>query len=189
MIKKTIKISDKTRAILVGIFILTAYSMLLGLATDSKLIVMSVDVISGLSVIAISILMFPLFKKINKPASIAYLISKFIEGGIMVIAGLLFLNNSLQSMRSEIYEGAQLHAFIISSFIFYYLLYKSELVPRFISIWGALGIFTLLVSTALKIADMSYPMIDYLLILIITNEIFLAFWLMIKGFDKRKIKN
>ena len=76
---------------------------------------------------------------------------------------------------------------VVSAFMFYYLLYKSELVPRFISLWGALGIFFLLISTIFKLLDMPYPMLDYLLILIITNEFFLAIWLMTKGFNKSAI--
>jgi len=67
------------------------------------------------------------------------------------------------------------------------LLYKSELVPKFISIWGALGILALFVSTALKLFGVQYAVIDYFLVLIITNEIFLAIWLIIKGFNKSVI--
>jgi hypothetical protein len=87
-----------------------------------------------------------------------------------------------------IYDGLQLYAFIIGGFFFYYLLYKSEFVPKFISVWGALGIFTLLVSTSLKLASIQYPVIEYFLALIITNELFLAIWLFVKGFNLSSIE-
>jgi hypothetical protein len=180
----TNNISDKTRSVLVGILILVAYGVLASSLTQSKIIVMLADMISGLAVIGIAVLMFPLFKQLNKFLSLGYLILKYAEGILMIIAGLLFLNTSLQYMRDTIYNGFHVYIFIISGFMFYYLLYKSELVPRFISIWGATGIFALLVSTLLTLVNINYPMIDYLLALIITNEVFLAIWLMIKGFNK-----
>jgi hypothetical protein len=176
------KISEKNRAILVGIFILVAYGVLASSLTQSKIIVMLADIISGLAVIGIAVLMFPLFKQLNKPISLAYLILKYAEGILMIMAGLLFLSSS--SMRDFVYNNIHIYVFIIGAFIFYYLLYKTELVPRFISIWGAAGIFVLMVSTLLNLANIHYLIIDYLLALIITNEVFLAIWLMIKGFDK-----
>jgi hypothetical protein len=183
------KISNKTRAVLAGILILVAYGVLASEFTQSKIIVMLADTISGLAVIGIAVLMFPLFKQFDKPLSLGYLILKYAEGILMIIAGLLFLGTSLQYMRDMVYEGFHIYVFIISAFMFYYLLYKSELIPRFISIWGASGIFALLVSTLLKLADIHYLMIDYLLALIITNEVFLAIWLVIRGFNKSVINS
>jgi hypothetical protein len=181
------KISNKSRAILVGIFILVAYGVLASSLTQSKSIVMLADTISGLAVIGIAILMFPLFKQLNKSLSLGYMVLKYAEGILMVIAGILFLDTSSQYMRDIIYNEFHVYIFIMGGFVFYYLLYKSELVPKFISIWGALGTFALFASTLLKLINMNYPMVDYLLVLIITNEVFLAIWLMIKGFNKSAI--
>lgn len=177
-------ITNKTRAILTGIFILTAYSMLASLITQSKTMVMLADVISGLAVIGIAVLMFPLFKHSNKAISVGYLVFKYAEGILMIVGGLLFLSTPLQYTRDIIYEGLHIYVFIISAFMFYYLLYETKLVPNFISIWGALGTFFLMLTTILKLINIQYLLIDYLLILIITNEIFLAIWLMTKGFNK-----
>ncbi|MFA5856824.1 MAG: DUF4386 domain-containing protein [Candidatus Pacearchaeota archaeon] len=179
-------ITNKSRAILVGIFIILAYGVLASLITKSKIIIMIADVFSGLAVMGIAVLMYPLFKQFNKNLSISYLILKYLEGILMILAGLLFLNPSLQYLKDIIYNNFHIYVFIISGFMFYYLLYKSKLVPKFISIWGALGIFTLLVSTLFNLADIHYIIIDYLLALIITNEVFLAIWLIFKGFNKNK---
>jgi hypothetical protein len=182
------KISDKTRAVLVGVFILVAYLIMVSFLTKSKIIVFFADVISGFAVIGIAVLMFPFFKRYTS-LSRGYLILKFAEGILMIIAGLLFLNTSLQYMRDVIYNGFHVYIFIIGSFIFYYLLYKTGVVPRFISVWGALGILALSVSTILKLINLHYVFIDYTLVLIITNEIFLAIWLIFKGFNKTKNAN
>ena len=180
-------IPNKTRAILVGIFILVAYGVLASSLTQSKIIVMLADVISGLAVIGIAVLMFSLFKQSNKSLSISYLILKYAEGILMIIAGILFLSTSLQYLRDIIYNNMHIYVFIISGFMFYYLLYRTKIVPRFIAIWGALGIFALMVSTLLKLVNIHYLMMDYLLVIIITNEVFLAIWLIIKGFNKSAI--
>jgi hypothetical protein len=177
----------KTRARLVGAFILIAYGVLVSAIIESKIMVMLADVISGLAVIGIAVLMYPLFKETNIQISNWYRALKYAEGISMIIGGLLVLIPSLEHYKGIIYDDFHIYVFIISAFMFYFLLFKSELVPRYISIWGALGIFALLVSTLLKLVGIQYALLDYFLVLIITNEVFLAFWLMIKGFNESVI--
>lgn len=174
----------KTRARFVGVFILIAYGVLVSAITESKIMVMFADVISGVAVIGIAVLMYPIFRETNIQVSNWYRVLKYAEGISMIIGGLLFLNPSLEYIKGIIYDDFHIYVFIISAFMFYFLLFKSELVPRYISIWGALGIFALLVSTLLQFVGIHYAMLDYFLVLIITNEVFLAFWLMIKGFNE-----
>jgi hypothetical protein len=170
----------------VGILILVAYGVLVSTATDSKLLVMIFDLISGLAVIGIAVLMFPLFKKHSKNLSLGYLLLKIVEGALMVVGGLLFLNSSLQFVRDWIYNGIHLYVFIVSGFLFYYLLYISKIVPRYISVWGEIAIFSLFTKTVLTLFELTSPILEILLILIITNEVFLAIWLMVKGFKLEK---
>jgi hypothetical protein len=182
-------ITNKSRAMLVGIFILVAYGVLASAMTQSKIIVMLADVISGLAVIGIAVLMFPLFKNLDKSLSRGYLILKYAEAILMILGGLLFFIDSTQYLRDIIYESFHIYVFIVSGFMFYLLLFKSKLVPRFISIWGAAGLFAILVSTLLNLVNIQYAFLDYFLVLIITNEVFLAIWLMVKGFNKSIINN
>jgi hypothetical protein len=177
--------SDRQRAIYVGIMILLAYSVLVSGMTEAKLPVLIADVVSGLSVIGIAVLMYPLFKQFNKPVSQIYLGLRSIEGLLMIIAGFVFLVSV--STRGMIYDKIQIWPFILGAFVFYYLFYISKLVPRFISIWGFLGTAALALSTGLKLFGLSFPIIDYFLILIITNEIFLAGWLIAKGFSLKHV--
>lgn len=172
---------DKSKSIFAGIFILVAYGVLASALTQNKLIVIAADVISGLAVIGIAVLLLPFFKSASKKITYSYIFLKLLEGLLMIIAGLFFLIDSTQYLRDWIYNNIHVYAFIMGGFIFYYLLLKSKIVPRFISVWGALGIFALLASALLKLMNIQYPVIDYFLILIITNEIFLAVWLMTKG--------
>ena len=182
------KLSNKTKAILVGIFILAAYGVLASAITTSKIWIMIADAISGLAVIGIAAIMYPYFRVSKKNTSLCYLLLKIVEGILMIVVGILFLNISTQYFRDWVYNGIHLYVFISSGFIFYYLLYKTKIVPKFISIWGAIAILALFSKTILGFINLSFPILDIMLVLIITNEIFLAIWLMIKGFNFSKIK-
>ena len=74
--------SNRKIAIIVGALILIAYGVLASSITESKIIVMLFEVISGVAVILIAVLMFPLFKPYNKTASLWYLVFRGIEGGL-----------------------------------------------------------------------------------------------------------
>lgn len=176
--------SNRVRAIIVGILILVAYSMLLSGVTDIKWVTTLLDVISGLAVIGIAVLLFPFFKASNKGLTLGYMVMKIFEGALMIVAGILFLSNLSFDWRGWIYNYPQAYVFIVSAFLFYILLFKTKLVPRFISIWGLVACGMLLINNVAKLLGINSPILDVLMVLIITNEIFLAGWLMVKGFNK-----
>lgn len=172
----------KLRANLVGAFILVAYGVLMSAVTDSPMVIMIADVISGAAVIGIAVLVFPLVREQRAVLSRSYLILKWIEGLLMIAAGILYLNPSTAEFRDYIYDGIHLYVFIISGALFYILLERGGLVPRFINIWGLAGIMALAVSTIFSLAGTPLAFLDWFLVLIITNEVFLAVWLFVKGF-------
>jgi hypothetical protein len=179
--------SHRKTAIIVGVLILVAYSLLGSDNPDAKILGMFLEVISGLAVIVIAILMFPLFRPYNKKASFWYIVFRGIEGGLMIIAGILFLSHSplLLEIRDGIYVG---HAYIfaVAALIFYYLLYLSKLIPRWISVWGAIAAILLIIANLLEVTGIaSGLMILYLPIIL--NELVLAIWLIVKGFDPSAI--
>jgi hypothetical protein len=171
----------------VGVMILLAYGVLVSAFTQAKIPVLLADVISGLSVIGIAVLMYPLFKAFNKNVSKIYLILRCIEGILMIIGGFVFLVST--TIRGMMYDNIHIYIFILGAFVFYYLLYIGRLVPRFISIWGLLGTAILAISTGLKLFGQSSPILEYFLILIITNEVFLAGWLIAKEFNSNEKTN
>ncbi len=72
--------------------------------------------------------------------------------------------------------------YCLGAFMFYYLLFISKLVPRFISIWGLIGVILLFLEMILLTFGDSLRMI--LMMPIGLNELFLGIWLMVKGFDR-----
>lgn len=174
-------------AITVGILILLAYSMLFGAVADIKWFTTVVDVVSGLAVIGIAMLMFPLFKLSSKAVSFGYLFLKIIEGSLMIAAGIFFLISSIDGWHSWIYNYPQTYVFIASALLFYILLFKTKLVPHFISVWGLIACFTLLAANVTKSLGVNSPALDALMFPIFANEIFLAIWLIVKGFNPSAI--
>jgi len=177
-------ISPKKRSTLVGIFILTAYGVLVSAMTETRALVMIFDVLSGLSVMGIALLLYPLFRKYFPSTSATYLFLKIVEGGLMVFGGIAFLLGSTLSFRSFLYESIHLWVFIVSAFLFYILLLKTRLVPKILSIWGIAAITSLLLKSILALFNVNSIYLDMMLILIITNEVILALWVIIKGFNK-----
>ncbi|UGV41377.1 DUF4386 domain-containing protein [Methanococcoides orientis] len=179
--------SNRKNAIIVGLLILFAYAVLASSVIESKIVVMFSEALSGVAVIAISVIMFPLFKPYSKQASLWYIVLRGIEGGLMIIAGILFLSHStlLLGIRDGIYV---VHAYIfsIAALFFYYLLYRSELIPRWLSLWGFIAAILLILVNLLEMtALIPTSMLWYAPI--ISNEIVLAIWLIFKGFNPSAI--
>ena len=67
--------------------------------------------------------------------------------------------------------------------LFYVLLYKTRIVPRFISVWGMIAVVLLLVSQLWELSG-SIPMVVSVIGLapMVLNEFYLAIHLMVKGF-------
>ena len=179
--------SNRRTAIIVGVLILVAYSLLGSGNPDAKIIGMFLEVISGLAVITIAVLMFPLFKPYNKKASSWYIVSRSIEGGLLVVTGILFLSHDTRLL--EIHKGIHaVHGYIfaIAALIFYYLLYQSKLIPRWISVWGVIAAILLILVNLLEVTGI----VSELMILklpVVLNELVLAIWLMVKGFNPSAI--
>jgi len=174
--------THRKTAIIVGILILVAYSVLGSGNPEAKILGMVLEIISGLAVITIAVLMFPLFKPYNKIASYLYIILRSIEGGLLVVTGILFLSNN--TLLLEIYAGIHaVHGYIfgIAALIFYYLLYLSKLIPRWISVWGAIAAILLIIANLIEVMGIASDLM-ILYLPIILNELVLAIWLIVKGF-------
>lgn len=179
--------TNRRTAIIVGVLILVAYSVLGSGNPDAKIIGMFLEVISGLAVIIIAVLMFPLFKPYNEKASSWYIVSRSIEGGLLVVTGILFLSHDTRLL--EIHKGIHaVHGYIfaIAALIFYYLLYQSKLIPQWISVWGVIAAILLILVNLLEVTGI----VSELMILklpVVLNEIVLAIWLIVKGFNPSAI--
>jgi len=181
--------THRKTALIVGILMLVAYSVIGSGNPDAKILGMLLETISGLAVIAIAVLMFQVFKPYNKKVSFVYIVLRSLEGGLLVVTGILFLSHN--TLLLEIYEG--IHAghgylFAIAALIFNYLLYQSKLIPRWLSVFGVIATILLILVNLLEVTGI----VSELMILkfpIFLNEIVLAIWLIVKGFNPSALES
>ncbi|HHD79767.1 MAG TPA: DUF4386 family protein [Epsilonproteobacteria bacterium] len=176
---------SRKRAIFIGIFILLAYALLGSGNPDQKFLGMMLEIISGIAVLSIALLMYPLFVMHNKKLALWYLILKCFEAFLMVLAGILFYihTSELLSLRENIYL-IHTYIFVTGALIFYYLLYQLYLVPRWLSLWGVVASLLLVVVNLLENMG-AMAQIPILYLPIVLNEVVLALWFIVKGFKNK----
>lgn len=195
----TNQIDDKSQrktAIIVGALILIAYSMVGSFYLESLIIVMLLELISAAAMIAMGFLMFPILKPENKNLALGYVVCRIIDGLIFIIAGIILLpliitagasdsSTLILEVRAWIYIIVD-YSFGIGFLILSYLLYQLRLVPRFISAWGIIASTWMLAAVLLNLLSPVIPFeISHLPMIL--NEVFLAIWLIVKGFNEDAI--
>ena len=168
------------------------------------------ELINGIAVVGIAFMMFPILKKLNESLAIGYVSFRTIEV-VIIIAALIApltlaalsqeftsagaadaaafraLGSSILGVR-EILAGYMLGIFFsLGALIFYYLLYQSRLVPRFISIWGLIAVVLVFTWNFLGLIGISIEAGIIFGLPIILNEIFRGIWLIAKGFNSSAI--
>jgi len=114
----------------------------------------------------------------------AYLTSRIVEGLLMIAGGIFILSPATEAYRTQIYDKIHIYFFIAGALLFYVLLYRTCLAPRFLSVWGAVATLVLLLITIIRLIGFDHALFGVLPVPIIVNEIVLAVWLMVKGFNK-----
>lgn len=97
-------------------------------------------------------------------------------------ASLQTVGDSLLEVRDQANLAAVM-AFSVGALMYYYLLYRSQLVPRWLSGWGILAIILTLVACLFALFG-HHPVTTYvpLVLPLAVQEIVLAVWLIAKGF-------
>jgi hypothetical protein len=167
------------------------------------------ELINGIAFVGIAVLMFPSLRQRFESLALGYVGLRIVEF-IMQIAsdlGLLSLlklseefvgagapaSSSFQTLGAlllaERYWAFQMLNLIfgLSALIFYYMLYQTKLIPRFISVWGLIGAALVLANTMFDMFGISLGILGNLGILMLLNELFLGIWLIVKGFNSSSI--
>lgn len=163
------------------------------------------ELLNSAAVVGIAILMLPILKQHNQPIAYGYLSSRIIESVLLIggtISPILLVALSKQYISEGIVENshfpiisdlilvAQNNAFELAmialslgSLMFCYLLYRTKLIPRTLSLLGLVGYMALLLSSCLSIIGLDPGML-----LFIPGglfEIIFPIWLIVKGFIRR----
>jgi len=177
-------ISPRKTAIIVGaLFLIALFADLLSMFISENITLMLLEIIAGVAIIGIGVTMFPILKPHNKSLALGYLVCRSIEGVIFIVSAIF----SATFIFSGILHLIYVYIFGLGALMLYYLLYQSKLVPRFISVWGLIAITLLLIANAFGLLGRDPAMTIFFALPIILNELFLAIWLIVKGFNEDAI--
>lgn len=169
------------------------------------------ELISAAAIVGIPIAMFPILKKYNESLALGYVGARIFEGltiflNTIILLALLSLSKEFVNATAPVASYFQTSgtlllalrdwlsilvdfSFPIGALIFNYLLYKSKLTPRWLSVLGLIGATLWLATAPLRMFGFSPPEMDFLAAPIGVQEMILAAWLIIKGFNKSAIES
>ena len=159
--------------------------------------------------LGIAVMLFPILKKHNENIALGYVVARIFEAvpfvvGVISLLSLLTLSQQYVKAAAPVAScflplGTLLLAVrdwynllgprifcCIAALPFYYLLYQSKLIPRFISVWGLIGTTLFLTASLLIMFGLSpvSTISIFLTLPFALNEMVLAVWLIVKGFNK-----
>jgi len=161
------------------------------------------------AIVSIPIMMFPVLKKHNETLALGYVGARIFEGffsafNVINILSLLSLSQKFVSAGAPVAShfqtsGALLLAqfdwcsilldfpFTLSALVLNYLLYKSRLIPRWLSILGLIGGALWLATTPFRMFGLFPPSLEILAMVIFVQEMVFAAWVIVKGFNSSEI--
>jgi hypothetical protein len=149
------------------------------------------------------ILMFPVLKPHSERAAVGYLGARIIDATFIAVMALLILvqiplgieylnagssDASYLQALSAVLTQANLYAYEfamitvgVAGFILSFMFYQTQLVPRFLAVWGLIGYAVLLLGSVLQVLGLNLNSIHA-----IPGglwELFIGVWLIAKGFS------
>lgn len=178
-------------------------------AGETRLVVGALFVLTmGLALAMVPVVMFPILRKHNEALALGYVVFR---GGLeaaaylAVAAGWLLLvplsqmyvqagvsdASNFRALGNLLLEANEIGSiltivFCLGALVFSYLLYRTKLVPRWLSGWGLVAIVPFLAAGLLAvfgIIDALSPIYNILNLPLALQEMVLAVWLIAKGFD------
>ncbi len=179
-------------------------------ANENQMIIFTaVKFIMGIACAGIGLALYPILKKYNEGLAFGAAGFRVIEGAMDVVGALLYVvllalsqefvqagapeSSYFQTADVLINTGigwlrdvAMLLTFSIGALMYYVVFYQFRLVPRWISVWGLVGIILTIIGALLVMFHLIPPAGTIQVILnlpILPQELVLAVWLIAKGID------
>jgi hypothetical protein len=166
-------------------------------------------VVMGLSLAAMTLFLYPLFRKDSEPLALGMLIFRGpLEGSMYILSALSWLllgalspkiaaagadSTALQAVGDVVLHvhdqngNIQTFVFIIGAVCLYTSFYRTRLIPRWISVWGLIGAVPYVTYALLRFFDIDSGLF-FLYLPLAVQEMVMGFWLVIKGFSPDAIK-
>ncbi len=168
---------------------------------------MLIELIWALAVFGIPVILFPILKKQNEVGALGFFGLRCIESIITILHTICLL--SLVTLSQDFVQAGAPDAsyyqilgtllltardwafmlgpgliFALSALVLNYILYQSQLIPRWLSGWGLIGGTLMFVSYLLQFFSIN---LEFLFVLIALQEMVFAVWLIVKGFNPSAI--
>jgi hypothetical protein len=150
----------------------------------------------GLALAAIPAVFYTIGRRFSETLSMGYVIFRgALEGAVYIISAFIWLvlvavaadpagmapvATMLQTAQRLVYEQLIALPFAIGAFMFYFVLYRGRLVPRWLSVWGLVGAVLYFAAPLARMAGLD---LDILMGPLAVQEMVLAVWLIAKGFN------
>jgi hypothetical protein len=159
---------------------------------------------------SIAISLYPILKRYNESLALGAVGFRIIEAvfyivGIFCLLSLFVLSQEFvntggqsisyfQTLGSLLLAASDISGFVlgaisfsIGALMYYYVFYRSKLIPRWLSGWGLIGAVLTILASVLTVVDGQPFSISGMLMLlaapIAVQEMVLAVWLIVKGFN------
>lgn len=164
-----------------------------------------IEMLLVLSVVGISVLIYPVLRRHNEGMALAYVGSRIVEAVVLLAAALSALvvlglardagasaepaAQAVLTTREWTYLIGSEVMLGVSALILYSLLYRARLVPVWLSLWGLAGGALILAAGVTETygVELSGLVQGLLAAPIGLNEMVLAVWLIFMGFDERRL--
>jgi hypothetical protein len=166
-------------------------------------------ILMGISLVAMTVFLYPILRKDSQELAMGMVLFRgALEGTWYFMSALGFLtlvalgneysatgadSAALQSMGNLLYQFQDRLAtvgplfFLIGAACLYLSFYRTQLIPRWLSVWGLIGVVCSLASALLKFFHMDTGIGFYLEMVIAPQELVMAIWLIVKGFNPAAI--
>jgi Domain of unknown function (DUF4386) len=164
----------------------------------------------GISLMAMTIFLYPILRKDSEELALGLVLFRgALEGTSYFISTLGFLimialgneyvaaganSAALQSMGSVLYQFLDLKdplgtiVFLIGATCLYLSFYRTRLIPRWLTVWGLIGVVLNLASALLHFFHVDISIGPSLVIPLAIQELVMGGWLIIKGFNQDAVK-
>jgi hypothetical protein len=165
--------------------------------------------ILAVTLVGIAIVIYPILKKHNESLALGYVATRIIESVLFIVAIIAILalfplsqeyvkagapdasyfqtlGDLLLAVRHYAYDVLWPITLSLGALMFYYLLYQSKLIPRWLSVWGFIAAPLFPVS---PLSLFGSTISDLFVLPLVVNEMVLAVWLIVKGFNPSAINS
>ena len=164
----------------------------------------------GISLMAMTVFLYPIFRKDSEELALGMLLFRgALEGTAYFVStlGVLTLvvlsseyvatgagSAALQSVGNVLYQFRDFQGpvgsilFLIGATCLYISFYRTQLIPRWLTVWGLIGVIPYMAYALLHFFHMDSGIGFYLQMVLAPQEIVMGLWLVIKGFNQDAVK-